>query len=60
MKVISNAVWGAVALVASATVGQVWYTLTPAVASQETLEEHVRYIRNRVDELYKMEIERNK
>lgn len=64
MKLITNSVWALVALVATSTVAQVWIKLTPEVAAatskSATQEEHLLYIRSRVDELYNMEIERAK
>lgn len=49
---LDNILWGLVALVASATVAQVWIVITPAQAEQATLKDDVQYIRGRVDELY--------
>ncbi len=43
-------------LVLTATVGQVWYTLTPdaraASTDMETLKGEAKYIRERVDQIY--------
>lgn len=55
-RVINNTLWGAIGLLAVATVAQVWVLITPAVADiqakQTSAQDDIKYIRERVDALH--------